>query len=207
MKTILSSLVMQAAMFAVTSVYSAEEVTRHHSFNLSDISEVEIRGSVGRMEISLVDGDEIRLTLEIEGKDGGWFRRTKDVSDVDLESSLRGDRLILRMDEDDTNTDWSVELPVVAITRIDLGVGEIRAEVGATELELNLGVGEAVVDAEEASTGRIDLSVGVGEARVTGTRGIESERSFVSQELTAYGRGELPIEMHVGVGEARVNLK
>lgn len=207
MKTLLSSLLLQATMFTVTSVYSAEDqVTRNHSFNLADIREIEINGSVGEMEIVLVDGEELRLVLEIEGQDGGWFRRARDVSEVDLESEVRGDRLVLRMDEDDTRTEWTIQLPAVAFTRVKLGVGEIRAEIGATDLDVEVGVGAVGIQAPLASTGRIDLSAGVGEASVSGAREIDSDRAFVSQNVHARGEGELPVEVSVGVGEVSVDL-
>lgn len=208
MKALLSSLLLQATMFAVTSVYSAEaQVSRSHRFDLGGISEIEIVGNVGEMTIVLVEGSELRLVLDIQGQDGGWFRRAKDVSGVDLESRVRDDRLLLRLDEDDTRTQWTIELPAVAATRIQLGVGEIHAAIGATDLDVELGVGSVNIEAPLSAAGRIDLSSGVGEVRVRGTRDVDSQRAFVSQNLEARGEGEHAIQARVGVGEAVVELK
>src|SRR5690606_4599232 len=111
------------------------------------------------------------------------------------------------MDEDDTRTEWTIELPVVAVTRIELGVGEVRAEVGATDLEVDVGVGSAHVVSPTTETGRISLSSGVGEVRVSGATDVRSDRAFVSEDLRARGEGAHPLEVRVGVGEAVVNLE
>lgn len=188
--------------------YADDKVVKEYTFDLANISEVEFQGSVGSMEFVQSTGTELKIVLVIEGNDDGWFHGNKDVDDVELESRVRNDRLVLEMEEDDTNTEWTVQLPVVAVTHINMGVGEIEGVFGATELAVELGVGEVDVELPAASAGTIEISVGVGDASLRGATKEEHEGAFISQDIhgTGDGDGDKEINVEVGVGEASVTL-
>lgn len=194
------------SLLTAMSAAAEERVTRDYSFDLSGIREIEFHASVGSLRILPADGEKVELVLAIEGKDGGWFRGTRDVSDVELLSEVRGDRLILEQTEEHTNTEWTVRLPAVALTTIDMGVGEIVAEFNATELSIELGVGDVEVSAPLASAGRVDLEVGVGEATLKGGRRVETQRRMVSQQVHGEGEGALDIDIDNGVGNIDLEL-
>jgi hypothetical protein len=181
-------------------------VVREYSFPLTDIEEIEIHASVGQIDIVPIEGNEIRLVLEIEPSEHGWFDRRRDVSDVELESDVRGKRLVLRQTEDDTNTEWTVQMPAVARTSIEMGVGEIDAEFGATELDIDMGVGDVDVSLPESSTGDIDLAAGVGDVTLRGAHDVDNERAFVSQDVHGRGEGDMDARIDVGVGDVRLEL-
>lgn len=184
-----------------------DRVVREHSFDLADIRELEIRGNVGTIEIRPLELNELRVELEIEGEDGGWFSRGKDVSGLDLEYQVREGRLYLEQTERDTRTKWYIEMPSMEILVVDLNVGEIFAEVSAMDLAVDLGVGEATVIAPAAGIGDVRLSVGVGEATLDGGGVTEDRRRVVSQTIRGAGEGDKPVSVKVGVGEARVRLQ
>jgi hypothetical protein len=188
---------------------SADEdfVVRHYTFDLSEFREIELRGSVGTMRIEPAEGDELELVLEIEGKRGGFFRHSKDVSEVELEVRERGERLVLEQTEEDTETDWTVYLPVVARTVIEFGVGEVDVEIGATDLKLDVGVGDVDVVAPEGAAGFIDLSVGVGDARMKGGRIVDADRALISQDIRGRGDGDHEISIDLGVGDLDLRLR
>jgi hypothetical protein len=195
---------------AAGSAFAADDedfVVREYTFPLSDIEEIEFHASVGKMEILPIEGDEVRVILEIESNDDGWFDRKVDVSDMELDSDVRGKRLVLRQTEEGTNTEWTVQMPAVARTTIEMGVGEIEAELGATELKVDLGVGDVDISLPESSTGDIDISVGVGDARLRGADDVDSEHAFVSQEISGRGAGALEARIDVGVGEVNLTLE
>lgn len=194
------------AIGSTTAVLADDRVIREHTFNTSDIKEIEIHASVGSIDILPTDDDEISLVLDIEGKDHGWFRQHKDVSDVELHSRVRGDRLILRQTEDDTRTEWTIRLPATARTVIHMGVGEISGEVGATNLDIDLGVGEVDIEYPLAAAGDINVNVGVGEAKLRGTSDVSIHKAFVSQQLSGSGEGSQDIDIHIGVGDASLRL-
>jgi hypothetical protein len=192
-------------MFA-SAAYADDQVVREYSFDVADISEVEFQGSVGSMEFIQTTGTELKIVLVIEANDEGWFGSKRDVDDVELESRVRGDRLILEMEEEDTNTEWTVELPAVAVTNVHMGVGEIDGVFGATELDLELGVGEVDIELPAASSGDIEISVGVGDASLRGATDEEHKGAFISQDINGKGDGDNEINVEVGVGDASVTL-
>lgn len=200
------TLLLAVGIMTVFPVNAAEKVTRIHSFDLADIKEIEINNSVGSIDLRLVEGDELRIEIDIESDDDRFFRRNKDVDDVDLEYRIRGEKLILTIDEEDIKADWYIELPAVSEIDIDMGVGEIAVEIGASILNIDLGVGEIEVLAPLASAGEINVSAGVGEANIRGVDSVEHSRSFVSAESEGRGEGELSIDAEVGVGEVTVTL-
>lgn len=181
-------------------------VIREYTIPLEDIDEIEIHASVGTLEILPLDANEVRIVLEIEANDDGWFQRRRDVSDVELEQRVRGKRLVLEQTEKGTNTEWTVQMPAVARTKIEMGVGEIEAELDATALELELGVGDVELLMPRASTGRIDISVGVGEARLRGADDVTRKEAFVSQDIRGRGEGDAEVRIEVGVGDVELEL-
>jgi hypothetical protein len=198
-----------ASLLMASHIASADEdfVVRHYTFDLSDVQEIELRGSVGTMRIEPTDSKELELVLEIEGNRDGFFRHRKDVSEVELKVRERGDRLVLEQTEEDTETDWTIYLPVVARTVIEFGVGEVDAEIGATDLKMDVGVGDVDVVAPESDAGYIDLSVGVGDARMKGGRIVDADRAFISQDIRGRGDGDHEISIDVGVGDLDLRLR
>ncbi len=66
--------------------------------------------------------------------------------DVDLDNGEL--KIELTEDDfDDLEVHWTIEMPVVATTSLNLAVGQLIARVGATELDVNVGVGQASVTA------------------------------------------------------------
>jgi hypothetical protein len=126
--------------------------------------------------------------------------------DVELESRVRNDRLVLELEEDDTTTEWTVQLPVVAVTNIHMGVGEIKGTFGATELDVELGVGEVDIEVPAASAGDISVEVGVGDANLRGADDERSDGAMMFQDKRGKGQGDKEISVEVGVGEASVTL-
>lgn len=195
-----------AGLLFAGSSYADDRVVREYSFDLEDINEVEFQGSVGSMEFVPADGTELKIVLVIEGNDEGFFGGNRDVDDVELESRVRNDRLVLELEEEDTTTEWTVQLPVVAITNIHLGVGEIDGEFGATELDVELGVGDLDIEVPAASAGNIRVEVGVGDATLRGADDERSDGAMMFQDMHGRGEGDKEINVEVGVGDASVTL-
>ena len=187
-------------------VSAADRVIRNHSFNVEDIKELEINNSVGSIEMRISDDDELHVEIEIESEGHGYFRRDIDVDDIDLDVRMRGDKLILTIDENDIKADWYIELPAINSVDIDMGVGELDIEIAVSSVNIDLGVGEVNVLAPLASTGDVEISTGVGETSIKGLDSEEHRRSFVSSKSEGRGAGDLSIDVEVGVGEVTVTL-
>lgn len=200
-----TALLIAVSVFYALTVNAGERVLRVHTIELDDVNEIEINSSVGSIDLRLVEGNEMRVEVDIEAEDR-FFRRDVDVDDIDVEVRMRGDKLILTINEDDIKADWYIELPVVDYIDIDMGVGEIDVEIGASNLDISLGVGEIDIVASLASAGDIELSAGVGDTSILGTSRVNNSRMIVASESEGTGEGELSIEAEVGVGDITVEL-
>jgi hypothetical protein len=208
-KSILAILALGTASLGASAFAAEDEVVRHYSYSLDSINEISIAGGVGTMEIVHTDGKELRVTLELEGKRRYLVFNKRDVADIEIEEDVRGDRLSLRLNEDDiehVKVHWRVEMPSVARTGINLGVGEITGEFANTELELGVGVGAGNISLARSFAGRVEISAGVGSAMLQGANDTVSKRAMVSEETYGYGDGEQRMELSVGVGEMKVHL-
>lgn len=204
MKKVTGVLILIAvSLLYVSPLNAADRVLRVHTFNLEDFEELEINNSVGSIDLRLVEGNEMRVEVEIESQER-FFGRSVDVDDIELGVRMRGEKLILSIDEDKIEAHWYIELPAVRYIDIDMGVGEIDVEIDASNLEINLGVGDIEISAPLLTVGEIELSAGVGDTNIRGTSAVEKTRAVVSSE--SEGDGGLSIEVEVGVGDITVEL-
>jgi len=188
--------------------FAADTLSRTHNIDVTNIEEIVIEGGVGSMEVVPADGSELIVELEIEAE-RNWFGRSRDIDDIDIVVNKRGDRLIVEINEkdlDNVELHWHIEMPEVPRTTVNLGVGQIIAEVQDTELRVDLGVGDARITAASEHMGRVEASSGVGRASISGGHDLVNKRSFVSENVQGYGEGSNDVDVQVGVGEATVAL-
>ena len=207
-KTTLFALAAAALIFHNTT-YAADKLNRTHSIDVTDIEEIVIEGGVGSMEVVPSDGSELIVELEIKAE-RNWYGRSRDIDDIDIVVNKRGDRLIVEVNEkdlDNVELHWHIEMPEVHRTTVNLGVGQIIAEVQNTELRVDLGVGEARITAASEHMGRVEASSGVGKASISGGHDMVNKRSLVSEKVQGYGEGTNDVDVQVGVGEATVALR
>ena len=176
----------------------------------SDLSEFRIDAGVGVLDVEPSEDNELHIEVELEGNRKGFFsHRKRDVTDLDIKTSVRNGTLYVELnddDYDDLEVHWRVSLPSLERTYLDLSVGQINAVVGATELEVELGVGEANVTVPEMYVGDVEVDVGVGSAKLKGAENTKSDRAIVSEEVVGNGLGDRKLKVDVGVGEANVRL-
>lgn len=209
-KTIFAAIVLASAGLAANAIASEDKAIHHYSFALDSISEVSIDAGVGTVQVIHTDGKELLVKLELESTRRFFVFNKRDVSEIEVEDHVRGDRLSLRLNVDDLDrvvAHWRVELPSVARTNINLGVGEITAEFANTELKLDVGVGAADISLARGSAGRVEISAGVGSAVLYGANDTVSKRAIVSEETYGYGNGNQRMELSVGVGDMKVRLE
>jgi len=209
MKTTTATLMALSLFLPTCAIHAADTQVRNHRFDVSGVEEISLDGGVGEMTIVRSTGDELVVELEIQSE-RNWLGRYRDIDDVDVIISRRGERLHVEVNESDLDNlelNWRVELPAVARTTVNLGVGQLIAETGDTNLRVELGVGEARIEIPRQSTGRIDASVGVGSIHMDGVHDMVSRRAFVSESIYAYGDGVRDAHVDVGVGEISVVLK
>lgn len=208
MKTTTATLLALSLFLPAYAIYAADIQVRTHRADLDGIKEISFEGGVGEMTIVRATGGELLVELEIESE-RNWRGNHRDIDDIDVVISRRGDRLHVKVNEDDMDNlelTWRIELPEVARTSVNLGVGQLVAEVGDTDLQIELGVGDARIEIPRKHTGRVDASVGVGSVHMAGARDVISKRAFVSESVYGYGDGIRDAQVEVGVGELSVVL-
>lgn len=194
--------------FSISMACADTKVTRHHDFEASQTGSVRIDARVGTIHVEPSDSGNIEIELVISEEDQrGWFRRSPDITAMDLNSQQRGDQLRLSFTEKNVKTDWVVRLPSgLEQLDIELGVGEVDVRAAEFGMYVDVGVGSVNLQAMEARTGRVDLSVGVGDTIIRGGSSTESRRALVSSETSARGNGDHAVKARAGVGKVEIEL-
>lgn len=188
-----------------TNLYAADEKRITETLTMNQGQNLEIDFPVGSIEIITVDGNELSIEIEIEGKDEGWFSKNRDVSNIELNKRVRDNRISLEIDEDNLNQEWVIKVPKSAAIDIEVGVGSIEIQKLENSFDADVGVGSIRIDTVLDDFKRIDLSTGVGDTSIKGFSGdLESSRNIVSSETRYSGNGEYSIEAEVGVGDIKV---
>ena len=191
-----------------SSLLAASIKRVEHSIDADDLDRIDIEVSVAEMDIEIHDGNTIELDITLEANDGWWIFGRKDIDDVELSISNRGNRLVLILDEDDVEQDWRVRLPAHLAIDLEIGVGDVDIDGLANDLILEMGVGSVQVDVADMDFSSIHLQTGVGDSSLRGFgRGTDNERNFVGADSFYQGDGEYQISVEVGVGEARVRRR
>jgi hypothetical protein len=198
------SLIVILAPTAGTAV--ADEVRRSHRFDTTGIERLQIEHRAGELTLEPTNGDQIEVELRIETQDE-WSERQGAVADLDLTSSVRGDRLTLSFGEDNVHSYMLVRLPALEQLTIDAGAGEVKGTLPPMETEVFLVAGTVNLDVDRSATGRIDLRARIGDTAVDGARNVETNRVIlIGSTSSATGEGSHRVEAKVRAGDVRVGL-
>jgi hypothetical protein len=186
---------------------TADEVRRSHRFDTTGIERLHIEHRAGELVLAPAEGDQIEVELRIEPREES-LDRERDVADMDLTSSVRGDRLTLSFSEPNAHSYMLVRLPSLKQLTIDAGAGEVQGTLPPMETEVFLGAGSVNLDFDRSSTGRIDLRARIGDTAVDGAQNVETNRVIlVGSTSSATGEGSHRVEAKVRAGDVRVGLR
>lgn len=188
-------------------VLATDRIVREHRFDATNVGFVDISAAVGRVEVRAIEGDEIRVRLDIEGKRSGLLRRRAEVSKLDLTANLADGRLELAFRDDEATADWIVELPHRPAMRIDVGVGDLDVHLAGGDLAVKVGVGAVALRMPLARTGSVQASAGIGSASIDGAAQNERSRALVAEKASATGQGSASLTATVGIGDITIRLE
>lgn len=195
---------MIALMAATASTAAADEVLRSHSFDVTGIEHLRIEHRAGELILMPAEGDRIEVELRIEPRNG---ERAPDLADLDLVSSVRGNRLTLSFRERKVVSHMLVRLPPLKQLTVDAGAGEVQGTLPPMATDVRLGAGSVDLEVDRAVTGHIDLRARIGDTAVHGARNDETSRVLlVGSTSSAAGEGVNRVEARVRVGDVRVGL-
>lgn len=190
--------------FSIT-VATADE-KRHHEFETDDISSLTVNMRAGTIVVEHNDEDYIAVELLITEGDRGWFTKSVDMEEMDIEVAKRNSELELTFDHKGVNSDWIIKVPALAKIEINGGAGTVEINMAEADIDANMGVGTIELQLSKALFGDIEFASGVGDTSARGANTVETQRAFVSSDLKAYGDGDLTVRANVGVGSVEADL-
>lgn len=192
-----------AILAAASSTAFADEVRRSHSFDTTGIEHLRIEHRAGELTLAPTSGDRIEVELRIEPQKD-W---SGDLADLDLTSSVHGNRLTLDFGEDDVTSYMVVRVPPLKQLTIDAAAGEVLGTLPPMDAQVLLLAGTIDLDVDRSSTGRIDLKARVGDTSVDGAQNAETNRVLlVGSSSSAVGEGSHRLQARVRAGDIRVGL-
>lgn len=178
-----------------------------HDIELKGIRHIDISHSVGNIRIVRTSGSEAaELTGVIKGRSKGWFRGTKDVTNIDFDISKQGDTLYIVFDQKNTEANFTLTIPILEQLTINLGVGNVSAVISDSESEINIGVGNAALTASLHAMGSIAMDTGVGNTHISGTNNQNTTRAIVTSSVHGKGEGNNSLGVNIGVGNSNLKL-
>lgn len=187
------------------SMATAEE-TRHHEFQTTDISSLTVNMRAGTILVEHSNEDHITVQVLLTDGDSRWLRRSVDMENMDIEVDTRNSELVLSFDQKGVDTDWIIKVPALSKIEINAGAGKVEIDMARANIDANIGVGTIELELSKALYGEIELASGVGDTSVRGANTVETQRAFVSSDLTAHGDGNLFVRANVGVGSVDADL-
>ncbi len=185
------------------------------TFDLEGAKRIRIEFPVGRMTVEGDDGRTVRVQVRVDCKNTDEDDCRHEARRVRVDHSVAGS--LFRLDFSGVRKDWSghhitvvahVLVPRSIAAELNMGVGKADVTGMRRDLDLELGVGEMTVRAEQASYRDVEAEAGVGDAVIETRQGHVRERGFIGHTARWNdGTGSSFVRVHVGVGQATVELR
>ena len=193
------------AVFMSTTANAKIEHEIKRNFTVDTQQTLDISFPVGSLEINTHDGNEVKVTIELEEKNNGWFDDSDNLDELTLDSEQTANKLTLSLDNDDVQQNWLVSVPLSLAVNLDLGVGDIEINDFANSADIEVGVGAVRIDSQSDDYKYISLDSGVGDTRISGLKSdAKTSRKMVSSESEYTGSGTHTIKIEVGVGDIKI---
>ena len=205
------------ALAAITCAAAATaEVSRtlDYTQDAKGITEVVIHAGVGEIEVVSDSGSQITARVEIKAKHFGFFSRHSDpeIEKLKIEAEISSGRLTLQLkpethDDRGFSESWTVRFPASLAATLKLGVGDVKVLDLASDVEVELGVGDVSVEGQYASFGSVHANCGVGDVTMRTPDGRDEGEGFIAHTLSAKGPGKASIRASAGVGDVKIRLR
>jgi hypothetical protein len=202
--TVLSRSTLAVALLVISTALPAvasESVTRTRMLAAENIASIVVEAAVGEVRIEPGESDAIEARVTLIAKRNTGIGALPDVSTLQMSATTRGDQLRLEVDSKNIEERW---VPARRI-EVDLGVGDARVDAASGAISVRVGTGNAEIRTTRENVGTVEGTTGVGGLTVTGVDGTV-DRHWVGGSIAGKGRGREPIEVTVGVGDLTVTL-
>lgn len=203
------------ALSLATVARAAVLETEPQVFPVGKAQRVHLEFPVGDLRVVPGDGDRVELHLQVRCSRGSSADCNEFANRLVLESRERDGVLHLHLDKfpkfrnNGLSLRGELRVPRQLAVRLEMGVGDLDVTGIEGDLDVDLGVGEAMVTLPKRTTSAVHVKTGVGEATIVGS-GTSVQRSGVVGSSTKWvapeGGGRSSVKLAVGVGEATVRL-
>ena len=204
------------AAIALPARADRDQVVRTFTQSLpaAGVSAVSLDIPVGEVEVKAGDGPDVQVEIRVLCDRGRLASCTSRAKKAQITAGRSGDRVTVRLAKSHGwgNHGIQVKAFVTAPRRLavstDLGVGVLRIDGFAGNVNADLGVGEVHVTAPEAAVRSVTVDTGIGEGHlIAAGRHWSSEGLFTREIRWNDGGGDSRINVDCGVGEAHVRLE
>jgi hypothetical protein len=183
-------------------------------YSLAGASGIDVDFPSGVFTLEGDDGSTVRIDLSVRCGTGDLDDCRDRAAKVTIDHRIRDGRLILefrgfnRTNQHEFRVTARVRVPRAMATKIEMGVGELKANSLHGDLEIELGVGELDVESDATKFRAAKLDVGVGDANLRANGGRYTGQGFIGRTVRwSEGTGASSMRLHVGVGDASVVLR
>jgi hypothetical protein len=214
MRRIAASLVL-ATLLAVPAFADDFLEAEPKTFDLEGAKRIRIEFPVGKFTLEGDDGHTVRVQVRVDCRNSDDEDCRDEARRIRVDHGVSSGRF--RLDFSGVHKDWSghhvtvighVLVPRTLAAELNMGVGKADVIGMRGDLDLEMGVGEMSVRAQQADYRDAEAESGVGDAVIETREGHVRERGFIGHSARwTEGRGASFIRAHVGVGQASVELR
>lgn len=192
---------------AATTAMAEDVKVLEKVIDIKSFNKLILEVPVGEINVKVAKGSDISLVVELE-PDEDWLGRSSDLSDAEISVRDDGSTLKLKVDledDDDVQQSWTVAMPAAMAVSLNLGVGSVEIDDLASDINVDLGVGEIDIGVDTSLFDSIKLDAGVGDTSIKGGKGrYERDQVLVTSSSQLHGSGKKALEANVGVGDIEV---
>lgn len=202
------------ASFATIPLLARE--SREEAVEIADtsgLSRVDVELPVGALTVRATNGPEARVEMRVNC---GWRGNCERADRIELRIERHGDTLMVRLENfpesvRSLSVDLDIEVPRTFGLAVEHGVGDSEISGLLGDIEVELGVGDVLVESVAEAFRSVSAEAGVGDADFRLGRSRAGHRDgflFLANQVEwRDGTGNSRIEVEVGVGDAEVNLR
>lgn len=204
-----------AAVVLWVTPAGADEVVRsfRQQIPVGGAREISLEFPVGEVEVEAWDNPQVGIHLQLACNRGG-SRCAKAAEAVRLVYNTSGDRLRVEVKNwpkfggRNLHVIARIEVPRDLPLWAELGIGELTIEGTASDLTVDLGIGEANITLPKEAIGSVGIDTGIGEASLIAGGRRHASAGLMTRELRwNEGAGRAAVTANCGIGEIDVTLR
>jgi hypothetical protein len=210
----LAALLLPLATLIAAPLHSYDGRTVEEQIPAEGVRSVQVKQRIGDLTIRGTDGDTLRVTAAVRcavSEDGDCRHAA---TKVRVDWSRKGSRLEIevrgtsRLSARHIRVETTVEMPRTLPLETDTASGDVTISKLESDIEVDIGEGNAELTLQQSVVRRVNLDVGVGDARILlGDGAIDSSGKVLDAVDWSNREGKTIVEVDVGIGDAVVRLE